>query len=160
MSSEPAVRVDPYSVESDQQTGQVAVFDVRGGPAVPVPVMRLSHLVASRLAADLGSAAQQAARPPGWIAACVRCSHRRDQADVQREGRVCTSCLALPVLPEGQVRRSQAGTWVVATGNGRAWKVIGPDVDDPIGLRHGWRSDFDVASWAVLGSLGDLRDAL
>jgi len=76
-----------------------------------------------------------------------------------RETVLCSECAKTPRLPEGEVRISEEGIKAVCLGGDRGlrWKVIG---FDPHGIvRYGWRYDWDVIGWAVLGNISDLRGA-
>jgi hypothetical protein len=76
----------------------------------------------------------------------------------------CANCSALPDLgplrygPIGEVRRSPDGLVVVASqdvchpsrAGGTRWKVIGLD---PVPGMYGWRSEWHVAAWEVVGAI-------
>lgn len=92
-----------------------------------------------------------------------RCETARIDRDADERNR-CYRCGSLPDLgplrygPLGEVRRSPEGLVAVChrgrIGDGdRRWKVIG---DDPVPALHGWRDDWDVAQFPVIGNVFEL----
>lgn len=88
---------------------------------------------------------------------CSRCGKTWGVNAEPREDVLCSECARTPKLPEGEVRTDIDGTMAVCLGGSHAfrWKVIG---EDPHGIvMHGWRADWHVIGWAVLGNVRDLK---
>jgi hypothetical protein len=96
-----------------------------------------------------------------------RADHRCETARIDQtadEEHHCRRCEALvglgpiQVAPLGEVRTGDGLLVVCARriGDDRRWKVIG---EDPVSGAYGWRDDWDVARFTVIGNVCEMASA-